>query len=567
MDNNQFFCVYIAGEEAALLKAQAEKFGVDTEQYAGQLLSMAIRRDFNSPVSPLLTHLESIETKVTELLNRPSSGITATVPLPLTPTESEPEHLDELQSGIETEALRNFSNTSADSEYSSGEPVDFDYADDEPGEDEVDEAEENDQQKSLLFEAINERIPESDEFELWLNEKIGGRIFDMWLPQIRTKLVMIHRLQPDTPEERQRWHESGLEKPGVIEFVRNTPDDIERVARVIATRWDNYKHPKATTEKQVTPTPAPQVETPANQSRPVGRLAQSLLARVSGKSTEESDPCYDALFSGITQPAIKGAGLWDIAHGKIFLIEDLDVATGKAFYDTQLRRAVSKLVQWGHVRRIERTGQLAAYRVAKPLLKDNPQPSVAVPETPASHLATNVFSATTEPHRSHAPSLAVALTAQVNDNPYYESIAAELINRSREYTVAAKTYPVEKIIEMAHIPRSEESLAIAAINTLHDEGFLKETERMGEKRYNFDMPRRVDLEQYRRATQNAIKLNGDKLPGVPKGEGFTAYDVRRALGASERHHAAICFALASLAQMGLLVNRSKRTVTNTYTVA
>lgn len=33
---------------------------------------------------------------------------------------------------------------------------------------------------------------------------------------------MIHRLQPDTPEERQRWHESGLEKPGVIEFVRNT---------------------------------------------------------------------------------------------------------------------------------------------------------------------------------------------------------------------------------------------------------------------------------------------------------------------------------------------------------
>ena len=90
---------------------------------------------------------------------------------------------------------------------------------------------------------------------------------------------------------------------------------------------------------------------------------------------------------------------------------------------------------------------------------------------------------------------------------------------------------------------------------------------MGEKRYNFDMPRRVDLAQYRRATQNAIKLNGDKLPGVPKGEGFTAYDVRRALGASERHHAAICFALASLAQMGLLVNRSKRTVTNTYTVA
>lgn len=101
-------------------------------------------------------------------------------------------------------------------------------------------------------------------------------------------------------------------------------------------------------------------------------------------------------------------------------------------------------MQWGHVRRIERTGQLAAYRVAKPLLKDNPQPSVAVPETPASHVATNVFSATTEPHRSHAPSLAAALTAQVNDNPYYESIAAELINRSREYTVAAKTYPVEK---------------------------------------------------------------------------------------------------------------------------
>lgn len=564
MDNKQFFCVYIAGEEAALLKTQAEKFGVDTEQYAGQLLSMAIRRDFNSPSSPLLAHLESIDAKISELLNRPSSSAPAIIPLPLTSTESEPECPAERLSGIEAEALDDFSDASADIEYSSNEPDAFEYADDDSEDDEVGEVEEEGQ--SLLFEAINELIPESDEFEPWLNEKIGGRIFDMWLPQIRTKLVMTHRLQPDTPEERQRWQESGLEKPGVIEFVSNTPDDIERVARVVATRWDNYKHPKATTEKQVAPTLAPQVETPTIQSRPVGRLAQSLLARVSGKSTEESDPCYDALFSGITEPAIKGAGLWDIAHGKIFLIEDLDVATGRAFYDTQLRRAVSKLVQWGHVRRIERAGQLAAYRVAKPLIKDNPQPSVAIPETPASNVATNVSPPATELHRSHAPFIATS-TVRVNDNPYYESIAAELISRSREYIAAAKTYTVEKIFEMAHIPRSEENLAIAAINTLHAEGFLKETDRMGEKRYNFEMPRRVDLEQYRRATQNAIKLNGEKLPGVPKGEGFTAYDVRRALGATERHHAAICFALASLAQMGLLVNRSKRTVTNTYTVA
>ncbi len=563
MDNKQFFCVYIAGEDAALLKAQAEKFGVDTEQYAGQLLSMAIRRDFNSSGSLLLAHLESIDAKITKLLNRPSSSVIVATP-PLTLTEPAPESLEAQSPAAETEVFDNSSDISTDIQYSSDEYVAFEYADDEPEDDEVEVAEQDDQGQSLLFEAINQLIPESDEFEAWLNEKIGGRIFDMWLPQIRTKLVMTHRLQPDTLEERQRWQESGLEKPGVIEFVSNTSEDIERVAQVIAARWDNYKHPKATIEKQVTPTPTPQMDTPTIQSHTVGRLSQTLLARVSGKSTEESDPCYDALFTGITQPAIKGVGLWDIAHGKIFIIEDLDVATGKTFYDNQLRRAVSKLVQWGHVRRIERPGQLAAYRVAKPLLKDNPQP---LPETPDSDDAANLSSLTKDSHRSHAPSIAASSVARVNDNPYYESIAAELISRSREYVAAAKTYSVEKIIEMAQVPRSEESRAVAAINTLHAEGFLKETERMGEKRYNFEMPPRVDLEQYRRATHNAIKLNGEKLPGVPKGEGFTAYDVRRALGASERHHAAICFALAALAQMGLLVNRSKRTVTNTYTVA
>lgn len=564
MDNKQFFCVYIAGEEAALLKAQAEKFGVDTEQYAGQLLSMAIRRDFVSTGSPLLTHLESLDAKVTELLNRSTTSVIAQVSLPIASTQSEPEiapeSLEEQSATNITESISDSGDTFGDTEYSSDESISFEYADDEPEDDETEESEEYDQKLSLLFEAINQRIPEADEFEPWLKEKIGGRIFDMWLPQIRTKLVMTHRLQPDTPEERQRWQESGLEKPGVVEFVSDTSEDIERVAQMIATRWANYKHPEVTLEKQVTPTPT-------IQSRPVGRLSQTLLTRVSGKSTEESDPCYDALFTGITQPAIKGAGLWDIAHGKIFLIEDLDVATGKAFYDTQLRRAVSKLVQWGHVRRIERPGQLAAYRVAKPLLKKDAQPSVTMSETHVSYVGTSLSSVTKEAHRSQAPSSATASIVQVNNNPYYESIAAEIISRSREYVAASKTYSVEKIIEMAHVPRHDEALAIDAINTLHAEGFLKETERMGEKRYNFEMPPRVDVEQYRRATHNAIKLNGEKLPGVPKGAGFTAYDVRRALGASERHHAAICFALAALAQMGLLINRTKRTVTNTYTVA
>ena len=179
--------------------------------------------------------------------------------------------------------------------------------------------------------------------------------------------------------------------------------------------------------------------------------------------------------------------MWDIAHGKIFLIEDLDVATDKAFYDTQLRRAVSKLVQWGHVRRIERPGQLAAYRVAKPLLKKDAQPSVTMSENHVSYAGTSLSSVTKEAHRSQAPSSATASIVQVNNNPYYESIAAEIISRSREYVAASKTYSVEKIIEMAHVPRHDEALAIDAINTLHAEGFLKETERMGEKRYNFEM--------------------------------------------------------------------------------
>lgn len=226
MDNKQFFCVYIAGEEAALLKAQAEKFGVDTEQYAGQLLSMAIRRDFVSTGSPLLTHLESLDAKVTELLNRSTTSVIAQVSLPIASTQSEPEiapeSLEEQSATNITESISDSGDTFGDTEYSSDESISFEYADDEPEDDETEESEEYDQKLSLLFEAINQRIPEADEFEPWLKEKIGGRIFDMWLPQIRTKLVMTHRLQPDTPEERQRWQESGLEKPGVVEFVSDT---------------------------------------------------------------------------------------------------------------------------------------------------------------------------------------------------------------------------------------------------------------------------------------------------------------------------------------------------------
>lgn len=555
MDNRQFFCVFIAAEDAALLKEQAEKFGVDAEQYAGQLLSMAVRRDFSSSSLPLLTHLQNIEAKVTELLNRPIPAAEMnTAPVVLAGT---PESQDEVDKPDEHELAN--------------ETVGFDYDDSEPEEEDEEEdvpEEAHHQSQSLLFEAINQRIPETDDFEPWLNEKIGGLIFDMWLPQIRTKLVMTDRLQPDTPSERERWQEAGLEKAGILEFVNSTPEDIERVAEIIATRWKKYKHPEpAAEEKAVVVAPAPQEEPKKIVSRAVGTLAQDVLSRVAAKATEEGDPCYDALFIGITRPAVKGGGLWDIAHGKMFVIEDLDEATGRTFLDTQLRRAVSKLVQWGHVRRVERSGQLAAYRVAKPLIREE-SPSTSEGQTRTGFLErqnTPVTPAVT--HKSAAPELTSSPAQRASDNPWYEIIAAELISQSREFVSPPKTFTVDKIIELARIPHSGESEATKAILALHAEGFLKATDRMGEKRYNFEMPPRADLDQYRRATQNAIKLNGDKLPGTPKGEAFTAYDVRRALGAAERHHAAICFALASLSQMGLLLRRSKRTITNTYTIA